>query len=161
VVVSAVKSGGILSSVLGSDGRHADLLQIPAGGSQLPPSAETILSKGHCLQMNGAEVFKLAVRGMADAVEEALKRASVKKEEVVCMIPHQANLRIIDAVAERLDFPKDKIFVNLQKYGNTSAASCPIALCEAESSGKIKRGDKIVLATFGSGLVWGAVVMEW
>ena len=160
-VVTAVPSGGILSSVLGSDGRHAELLKIGSGGSKEPASRETVEKKGHYLQMNGTEVFKLAVRGMTEAVDEALKRAGVKKEEVSCIIPHQANLRIIDAVAERLKFPKEKIFVNLQKYGNTSAASCPIALCEAEASGRIKKKDKVVLATFGSGLVWGAMVIEW
>ena len=160
-VVTAVKSGGILSSVLGSDGRHAELLQICSGGSKEPASRETLEKKGHYLQMNGSEVFKLAVRGMTDAVDEALGRAGVKKEEVACLIPHQANLRIIDAVAERLQFPKEKIFVNLEKYGNTSAASCAIALCEAELEGKIKKKDKVVLATFGSGLVWGAMVIEW
>ena len=111
--------------------------------------------------MSGGDVFKLAVRGMADAVEKALAKARVSIGDVVCFVPHQANLRIIDAVGERLNLPKEKIFVNLQKYGNTSAASCAIALCEALSEGKIKKGDKVVLATFGSGLVWGAMVIEW
>jgi 3-oxoacyl-[acyl-carrier-protein] synthase-3 len=98
---------------------------------------------------------------MGDAVTEALAKAGVKKEEVACLIPHQANQRIIDAVAERLDFPKEKVFVNLQKYGNTSAASCAIGLCEAVAGGRVKKGDKVVLATFGAGLVWGAMVIEW
>ena len=111
--------------------------------------------------MSGSEVFKLAVRGMADAVTQALSCAGVKQEEVACFIPHQANQRIIDAVAERLQLPKEKVFVNLQKYGNTSAASCAIALCEALEEGRIQKKDKVVLATFGSGLVWGALVMEW
>ncbi|MBI3252643.1 MAG: ketoacyl-ACP synthase III [Candidatus Omnitrophica bacterium] len=160
-VVSEVKTGGILSSVLGSDGRYGDLLKICAGGSKRPASAETVREKGHYLQMSGSEVFKLAVRGMVDAVLRALAKAGVKKEEVACLIPHQANQRIIDAVAERLEFPKEKIFVNLQKYGNTSSASCAIALCEALEAGKIRKKDKVVLTTFGSGLVWGAMVMEW
>jgi 3-oxoacyl-[acyl-carrier-protein] synthase-3 len=160
-VVTAAKSGGILSSVLGSDGHYAELLKICAGGSRRPANETTLTSKEHYLQMNGAEVFKLAVRGMADAVTQALSKAGVKKEEIVCFIPHQANLRIIDAVADRLDFPKEKVFLNLQKYGNTSAASCIIALCEAVAQGKIKKGDKVVLTTFGAGLVWGAVVLEW
>ncbi len=111
--------------------------------------------------MDGGEVFKLAVRGMTDSVEKALAKAKVSIEEVACFVPHQANLRIIDAVAERLNLPKEKIFINLQKYGNTSAASCAIALCEAVAAGKFKKGDKIVLSTFGSGLVWGAMVIEW
>ncbi len=160
-VLAAVKSGGILSSVLGSDGRYADLLTISCGGSKTPSSDETLKSKGHYLQMNGAEVFKLAVRGMMDAVTQALERASVRAEDVKIFIPHQANMRIIDAVAERLHFPKEKIFINLQKYGNTSAASCAIGLCEAVEQKRIQKHDKVVLATFGSGLVWGAMVIEW
>lgn len=160
-VLTASSTGGILSSVLGSDGRHADLLKIACGGSKTPASHESINAKGHYLQMSGSEIFKLAVRGMAEAVVEALSKANVKQEEVACFIPHQANQRIIDAVAERLTLPKEKIFVNLQKYGNTSAASCVIALCEALDAGRIKKKDKVVLATFGSGLVWGALVMEW
>lgn len=153
--------GGILSSVLGSDGQYADLLKITCGGSKQPATRATVEENGHTLKMSGSEVFKLAVRGMSDAVIEALARAKVKQEEVACFIPHQANQRIIDAVAERLSLPKEKVFVNLQKYGNTSAASCVIALCEAVQQGRIKKGDKVALATFGSGLVWGAMVMEW
>jgi 3-oxoacyl-[acyl-carrier-protein] synthase-3 len=160
-VLTESKSGGILSSVLGSDGTYAELLNISCGGSITPASHASVDAKGHYLRMSGSEIFKLAVRGMADAVVEALSRAGVKQAEVACFIPHQANQRIIDAVAERLGLPKEKIFVNLQKYGNTSAASCAIALCEAENEGRIKKKDKVVLATFGSGLVWGALVMEW
>ena len=161
VVLTPATSGGILSSVLGSDGNYAELLKINCGGSKNPASHESVDTKGHYLQMSGSEVFKLAVRGMADAVTEALAKAHVKKEDVVCFIPHQANQRIIDAVGERLELPKEKVFINLDRYGNTSAASCAIALCEAVDTGKIKKKDKVVLATFGSGLVWGAMVMEW
>lgn len=161
VVLRPVTSGGILSSVLGSDGRYADLLKICAGGSKTPASADTVAQKGHTLQMNGTDVFKLAVRGMSDALMRTLEKAGLRKEEIVCFIPHQANQRIIDAVIERLDVPKEKVFVNLTKYGNTSSASCAIALCEALDEGWIKRNDKVALATFGSGLVWGAMVMEW
>ncbi|HTL70948.1 MAG TPA: beta-ketoacyl-ACP synthase III [Candidatus Eisenbacteria bacterium] len=160
-VLAPCDRGGILSSVLGSDGRYAELLTICGGGSKEPASADSIARKDHYLRMSGSEVFKLAVRGMGDAVTEALAKAGVKKEEVACLIPHQANQRIIDAVAERLDFPKEKVFVNLQKYGNTSAASCAIGLCEAVAGGRVKKGDKVVLATFGAGLVWGAMVIEW
>ncbi len=161
VVLAPRKSGGILSSVLGSDGEYAELLKIPAGGSRFPTSAETVKSEEHYLKMSGGEVFKLAVRGMSDAVLLALKKANVELKDVACFIPHQANQRIIDAVGERLNLDKEKVFVNLAKYGNTSAASCAIALVEAVEEGKIKPGQKVVLATFGSGLVWGAVVMEW
>src|SRR3989338_942124 len=123
--------------------------------------AISFLSQEHYLRMTGSEGFKLAVRGVSDAVKKALAKAGVDKKDIACFIPHQANQRIIDAVAERLDVPKEKVFVNLQKYGNTSAASCVIALCEAVAEGKIKKGDNVVLATFGSGLVWGAMVLEW
>ncbi len=160
-VVSETKSGGFLSTVIGSDGQYADLLKITCGGSRMPATAETISAKGHYLQMSGGDVFKLAVRGMADSVEKALAKSGVKIGDVACFVPHQANLRIIDAVGERLSLAKEKVFINLQKYGNTSAASCAIALCEALQQGKIKKGDKVVLATFGSGLVWGAMVIEW
>ncbi len=160
-VVSEVKTGGFLSTVIGSAGQHADLLKISCGGSRTPATAETIAAKGHYLKMSGGDVFKLAVRGMADAVEKALERSGVKMDDVACFVPHQANLRIIEAVGERLSLPKEKVFINLQKYGNTSAASCAIALCEAIEEKKIKKGDKVVIATFGSGLVWGAMVLEW
>src|SRR4029077_6657770 len=105
--------------------------------------------------------FKLAVRGMSDSVEKALAKAKVSVADVACFVPHQANRRIIDAIGEKLNVPQEKIFINLQKYGNTSAASCAIALCEALDQKKIKKGDKVVIATFGSGLVWGAMVIEW
>ena len=161
VVLRPVASGGILSSVLGSDGHYADLLKICAGGSRTPASVDSVSAKGHTLQMNGGDVFKLAVRGMSDALTRALAKANVRKDDIACFIPHQANQRIIDAVSERLDIPEDKVFVNLSKYGNTSSASCAIALCEAVAEGRVKKKDKVALATFGSGLVWGALVMEW
>ncbi len=160
-VMTPASSGGILSSVLGSDGRYADLLKIDAGGSKSPASHASVDAKKHYLHMDGKEVFKLAVRGMSEAVIEALAKSGVKQDQIACFIPHQANQRIIDAVAERLALPKEKIFMNMEKYGNTSAASCAIALCEAVEAGKIKKKDKVVFATFGSGLVWGALVMEW
>ena len=160
-VLTEAKSGGILASALGSDGNYAELLKIEYGGSKYPASVDTVTNKGHYLRMSGSEVFKLAVRGMADAVTLALERAGIKKDQVACIIPHQANQRIIDAVSERLEFPKEKVFVNLDKYGNTSAASCGIALVEAIEQKKIRKGDKVVIATFGAGLVWGAMVIEW
>lgn len=160
-VLKPTDKGGILSSVIGSDGQYADLLKIDAGGSRYPASEETVKSKKHYLQMNGGEVFKLAVRGMADSVTKALEKAKLSPKDIACFIPHQANLRIIDAVSERLNYPKEKVFINLEKYGNTSAASCAIALYEAVKQGKVKKKDKILIATFGSGLVWGALVMEW
>lgn len=160
-LVQPVERGGILTSVLGSDGQHADLLTIQCGGSRRPASHASVDEKGHFLKMAGSEVFKLAVRGMTDSVLEALRKSNVRKEEIAWFVPHQANQRIIDAVAERLSLPKEKIFLNLDRYGNTSAASCAIALCEVAEAGKIKKGDKVVLATFGSGLVWASMVIEW
>ncbi len=161
VVVREVRSGGILSNVLGANGHYGDLLTICAGGSKRPANIETVKAKDHFLKMSGSEVFKLAVRWMSDAVLLALDRAGISKEEVDCFIPHQANKRIIDAVSERLNFSSEKVFINLHKYGNTSSASCVIALCEALEQGRIKKHDKVVLTTFGSGLVWGAMVIEW
>ena len=160
-VLRAGDKGGILSHSIGSDGQYADLLKIECGGSRQPATHKSVESRGHYLKMSGAEVFKLAVRGMSDSVLDSLSKAHVKKEDIAWFIPHQANQRIIDAVGERLELPKEKIFLNLDRYGNTSAASCAIALSEAVQSGKVKRGDKLVLATFGSGLVWGAMVLEW
>ncbi len=160
-VLKEVSSGGILASRMASDGFYADLLQIQCGGSKYPANADSVKDKGHFLRMKGSEVFKLAVRAMESAVLEVLAKADVPIEDVKCFIPHQANQRIIDAIGERLKLPKEKVFVNLEKYGNTSAASCAIALGEALEQGKIQKKDKLVLATFGSGLVWGAMVIEW
>lgn len=160
VILKPTNHGGFLSSVIGSDGNHAELITIPLG-TKYPPTAESVKANAHVIHMAGSEVFKLAVRGMADATDKALKKAGLTVTDVACFVPHQANLRIIDAAAERLGVPKERIFVNLQKYGNTSAASCLIALCEALGEGRIKKGDKIVFATFGSGLVWGSLVAEW
>lgn len=160
-VLKSVSSGGILSGVLGSDGRHQELIKIAGGGSKLPASLDTVKQGNHYLTMNGTEVFKLAVRGMVDAITLAMDKAGVTSQDVACFIPHQANQRIVDAVVDRLGVSKDKVYVNLQKYGNTSAASCIIAFCEALEEGRIKKKDKVVFATFGSGLVWGALVMEW
>jgi 3-oxoacyl-[acyl-carrier-protein] synthase-3 len=111
--------------------------------------------------MEGGEVFKLAVKSMADAAEEALAEAGVSLDEIDLLVPHQANVRIIDAVAKRLRFPMEKVVVNIQRYGNTSAASIPIALAEAAESGRLKKGDRILLVAFGGGFTWGASVMEW
>lgn len=160
-VLGEVPTGGILSSVLGSDGHYAELLKIGAGGSKTPATNATVGAGEHYLKMSGSEVFKLAVRGMTESVEQAMALAGVTANEIACLIPHQANLRIIDAISERLEFPKEKVFINLQRYGNTSAASCAIALCEALEAGKIKKKDKVLFATFGAGLVWGAMVLEW
>ncbi|MBI4398739.1 MAG: ketoacyl-ACP synthase III [Candidatus Omnitrophica bacterium] len=152
---------GILSTYLAADGRYADLLKIPAGGSAMPPSLESVQQKLHTLKMNGSEVFKLAVRNMADAVLKAIALAGISLEKIDLLIPHQANLRIIQAVAERTHVPLSKVFINLDKYGNMSSASTIVALYEAVKSGRIQPGNHIAMVAFGSGLTWASTVMKW
>lgn len=154
-------SHGLLTAVMGADGSKGDLLSMPAGGSRCPASEQTVADKLHFLRMDGKETFKNAVQAMCSAATEALKRCELDITRIKCIIPHQANLRIIDAVADRLGAKPEQMFVNLHKYGNTSAASVAIALDEAVSSGKIVRGDLILLIVFGAGLTWGAAVIEW
>lgn len=153
---------GILSVYLRADGSGGELLKMPAGGTRLPASTETVRKRQHCLYMNGREVFKFAVRAMEEAALEVLRRAGVNQGEVDCFIPHQANVRIIDALAKRLGLSPDKVVVNVDRYGNTSAASIPIAFYEALISGKIKSGESLVLlVAFGAGLTWGAVLLRY
>ena len=152
---------GIQSAVLHSDGSKGELLWVKAGATKVPATKETVEQGMHYIRMQGGETFKLAVRAMADAAEEALAAAGVGLEDIDLLIPHQANLRIIDAVAKRLHFPPEKVFVNIQRYGNTSAASVPIALSEAAEHGKLSKGDRALLVAFGGGFTWGASVMEW
>jgi 3-oxoacyl-[acyl-carrier-protein] synthase-3 len=154
-------SHGLLTAVMGADGNNADLLFMPGGGSRCPASVESVNSRRHFLHMNGKETFKNAVQAMQTAAEEALRRCEIRISQIKCVIPHQANRRIIDAVAERLNARPEQLFVNLEKYGNTSAASVAIALDEAVDSGCIQRGDLILLMVFGAGLTWGAAVIEW
>ena len=152
---------GILSFCIRADGSGVNLLQLPAGGSRLPASEETVKSGLHYLVMNGREIFKFAVRAMGEAAAEALRLAGVRQEEVDCFIPHQANIRIIDALAKRLCLPPDKVLVNVDRYGNTSSASIPIALYEAVSAGKVKPGSLVLFVAFGAGLTWGATVLRY
>jgi len=160
-VLSEVKSGGILSSYLGSDGSKADLLMIPGGGSRNPVSHKTIKSRLHYIKMQGNELFKLAVTIMAEAARVALKRAGLDCKDIDLVIPHQANIRIILAMAKKLGLPKEKIYLNIEKYGNMSSASTATALCEAVKEKRIKKGDIVLLDAFGGGLVWGACVIKW
>jgi 3-oxoacyl-[acyl-carrier-protein] synthase-3 len=162
-VLSAVESGGILSSYLGADGKQSELITLPAGGSRLPASHETLERRLHFMKMNGAEVFKVAVKTMADAALEVMNTLGVHSaDEVDLVIPHQANLRIINAVAKRMgvSLTEGKVFLNIEKYGNMSAASTAVALTEAVQQGRAKKGDRVVLVAFGSGLTWGALVIE-
>ncbi len=161
-VVSEVADGhGIRATYLGADGSQGDLLKIPAGGSKIPPSEESVKTGQHFLKMQGSEIFKLAVRRMEEAIGEVLKRGNLSPEDVDCVIPHQANLRILQALAERVNIPLDKIYVNVEKYGNMSSASTVVALYEAVKQGKIKKGSNVVLVAFGGGLTWASSLIKW
>lgn len=162
VVLSEVDSNfGIKSSYLGSNGNLSNLLEMPAGGSRLPASYDTVKKGLHYLKMKGNELFKVAVKMMADSVKEVLKKVDLSCEEVDILIPHQANIRIIEAVSKMLNFSKDKVFINLDRYGNTSAASLIIAIKEALEEKRLSDGDILVTTAFGSGLTWGANVIKW
>lgn len=152
---------GIIGSVLHSDGALSDLLTIPGGGSRNPASADSINSRLHYVKMNGREVFKHAVRAMSDAALEVLDLSGVPIQEVDWIIPHQANMRIIQAIAERLDVPLAKVYCNLERCGNMSAASVPVAFDEAVRSNVVKRGDVVLMVAFGGGFTWGATLLEW
>ncbi len=153
--------GEIETVVLMSDGAKAAHLIIPAGGSKMPATAETIRDRQHFIKMNGPEVFKGAVRGMADAFRNALKVSDLQLEDVDLMVAHQANARIIEGVRSRLDLPTSKVFQNLQRYGNTSGASIPIALYDAVREDVLKEGMRVAVAGFGGGFAWGAAVIRW
>lgn len=152
---------GLLTAVMGADGTKADLLFMAGGGSRCPASAESVASRLHYLRMEGKETFKCAVQAMHTAAKEALRRCEIDISRIKLIIPHQANRRIIDAVAERLGAKPEQLFINLHKYGNTSAASVAIALDEAVQSGQVQPGDLLLLIVFGAGLTWGAAVIEW
>ena len=151
---------GVLATFSRSDGRLTELLNAPEGGSASPPTAEVIAARTNKIHMKGNEVFKHAVRNMGAAAMAVLEDAGVAAEEVALFIPHQANTRIIDAIASRLDIPSDRVYVNIQDYGNTSAASIPIALDEARRNGRVKAGDLVLMAAFGGGLTWGAALVR-
>ena len=152
---------GLLTACMGADGGKADLLSLPGGGSRCPATPQSVADGLHYLRMDGKETFKNAVNAMYTAAEEALRRCEVDISQIKCVIPHQANQRIIDAVGDRLGAKPEQVFINLHKYGNTSAASVAIALDEAVTSGRVQRGDLILLLVFGAGLTWGAAVIEW
>lgn len=153
--------GRVLSTVMGTDGNLADLLKVPGGGSACPITAENVASRPNTIHMEGRETFKHAVTRMCQAAEQALTQAGLTAADIDMVIPHQANARIITAIADRLGVPSEKTFMNLQKYGNTSAATIPVALDEAHRSGAIKRGDVLLLVAFGGGFTWASTVMRW
>jgi 3-oxoacyl-[acyl-carrier-protein] synthase-3 len=153
--------GAIVATEMGTDGNLTHLLEIPGGGTACPITEKNVGQHLHTLNMQGREVFKIAVTRMKEAAEKVIARAGWHPEDIACVIPHQANLRIIDAIADRLAVPNERVFVNLDKYGNTSAAAVAIALDEANRSGAFKRGDHIVLVVFGAGLTWAAAAVRW
>lgn len=161
-VVSRSNNGhGIVDNILGSDGSQGPILQIPGGGSVCPPTSESIQNKMHFLKMEGSEVFKVAVRTMELAVRDLVAKSGLQVSDINCLIPHQANSRILQAVSERLELPPEKVFVNVEKYGNMSSASTAVALYEAAKSGRVKSGDNVVLVAFGGGLTWASTLIKW
>ena len=152
---------GLLTACMGADGSKGRLLCVPGGGSRQPATADSVSRGLHYIHMDGKETYKNAVQAMFTAGREALRRCELSISEITLVIPHQANRRIIDAVGERLDIRPDQLFINLDKYGNTSAASVAIALDEAVRSGRVRRGDLILMLVFGAGFTWGAAVIEW
>lgn len=161
VVLGEVETGGFLASHLAADGSGACELIVPAGGSRKAATAETIENREVYLKMNGREIFKFAVKAFPESVENVLTQQNLTADDIDIFIPHQANVRIIEAIAKRFKQPLDKFFVNLHKYGNTSGASIPIALDEASKEGRFKKGDKIVATGFGGGLTYGSILFEW
>jgi 3-oxoacyl-[acyl-carrier-protein] synthase-3 len=163
-VVSRAAEGqpaGYIDGIMGSDGSLGDLLKIPAGGSRKPTTPETIAGGENFLKMAGREVFKHAVTNMTRIIDELLARNGVAASQIALVVPHQANLRIVEAIREKLGLPESKIFLNLEKYGNTSAASVGIALDEAVQQGRLNRGDLLVMVAFGAGFTWGASLVRW
>lgn len=162
-IVQQVKSGdrGILSTFIKSDGKLANLLYRPGGGSADPISEKVVRERSHFIKMAGREVFKSAVLAMSDACDQALERAGISADQVDLLIPHQANIRIIEATAKHAEMPMDKVMVNVDSYGNTSSASIPLAIDQAISEGRIKPGSVLLLVAFGAGFTWGSTVIRW
>jgi 3-oxoacyl-[acyl-carrier-protein] synthase-3 len=161
VVMEAThQPSGVLSFVLGSDGAKGDRLILPGGGSVHPPSQQMLAEGLHYLFMDGREVFKFATRVLGKAVRQAIKEAGITPDDIDLFIPHQANQRIIDSASRQARLPKEKVYINIHKYGNTSAASIPIALCEAFEDGSAQVGDTFVFVSFGAGLTWASAVVK-
>lgn len=153
------EGNGVLDSILKSDGSGIKHLHMKAGGSVKPSTMETVLAKEHFVYQEGQAVFKFAVKGMADVSYELMERNSLTPEDIAWLVPHQANMRIIDATAARLDLPREKVMINIQKYGNTTAATIPLCLWDWEK--QLKKGDNLMLASFGGGFTWGATLIKW
>lgn len=153
--------GGLLAWDLGCDGSAADILQLPAGGSRLPASAETVAARAHFIKMQGQEVFKRAVRAIVDSADATLGRAQMRAGDVDWFVPHQANTRIIESAANRLGIDRERVLVNIERYGNTSSASIPLALFEAVDDGRVRDGDLVLLSGFGAGMTWASALLRW
>jgi 3-oxoacyl-[acyl-carrier-protein] synthase III len=164
-VVGPVRTDGpshkLLSTRTYADGRGANMLKLPAGGSARPPSAATVSEKQHYVRLDGREVFRFGVTIAVELIKDAMERHNLKKEDIGAIVPHQANIRIIEAAAERLELPLDLFVTNIARYGNTSAASVPIALDEAHRAGKLPQGKPVITLAFGAGLTWASAVFEW
>ena len=152
---------GIVSINIGSDGSGADLLKIPAGGSRLKTSQQTVSNKMHFIKMNGKEIYKFATNSVVATLKKELEKKNISSQNISLLIPHQANVRIIECIADKLSLSAKQVFVNLDKYGNTSAASIPIALCEAVEQRKLRRDDILIFIGFGAGLNWGSAIIKW
>jgi len=161
ILVGEEGDRGVLSTHLHSDGSLWELLYMPGGGSAHPSSHETVDQRLHCIKMAGNPLFKVAVRALAEVSQEALKYNGLTSEDIDLMIPHQANTRIIEAAAKLINFPMDKVFLNIEKYGNTSSATIPIALDELNRAQKLKAGNLILMCSFGTGVTWGGAVIRW
>lgn len=161
VLEASDRKQGLLSFVLSSHGVGGDLIRLPGGGAAIPASHESIERRDHYLKMNGQEVYRFAVRIMGDSAVEALEKANLSTDDISLFIPHQANTRIINSIADRLHLDPQKVVMNIDRYGNTSAASIPLALCEAVDAGRVKDGDNLLFVAFGSGLTAGACVVRW
>ncbi len=154
-------SSGLYHQELGADGGGAELIWVPAGGSREPASTKTINERLHCLKMKGREVYRFAVTKMQDVVKRAVEGAGIGVEDLALVVPHQSNLRIIESAAEKLGLPRERVAINIDRCANTSAASIPLALEEAVTQGRVKRGDWVLLAGFGAGLTWGSALLRW
>jgi 3-oxoacyl-[acyl-carrier-protein] synthase III len=161
VVMERVEEGGFLGFELGADGSGGYQLYLPAGGSREPTSADTVAKHGHFVHMNGREVFKFATRVLVSSAENLLDRLGLGVEDIDVYVPHQANVRIIKHAVDRLGIPEEKVVVNVERYGNTSSGSIPLALAEAVQDGRVKKGDLVLMTGMGAGLTWGSGVMEW
>ena len=161
VVLGPANKHIIAYTKLGSDGSGGDIMKVPAGGSRLPATEKTVREKRHYMEIRGREVFSFAVRKMQECIQDALDANGYTADDISLIVPHQVNLRILAAAAEKFGLPMEKVEVNIQKYGNTSSASIPIALDEAVQAGKLKKGNVVILVAFGAGLTWGSALVEW